>query len=342
MENLRADDRDIVIFGTGNSSELYIKCFAQERIQPIAYADNNSAKWGTLFHGVKVISPQEIKKSDLVLVCSSNMDTNTAICRQLAGMGLDYMLIDEYVLGLETETVLLAYGHLCDEDSKSLYAEIVCRRMDNELDMGDLFTRHQYFALPKFAGFHSGRGEVFCDCGAYVGDTVEAYITERMGSFEKIYAFEPYGENFVSMQKRMERVVSEWNVSPEKIVMEHAGVGERSSHTNVSALGGGGLGAHVDHGSRGVEIPVYSIDDYFEHQKVDFIKADIESYELEMLKGATDTIKRDAPKLAVSIYHNASDLYTIIDFVARLDCGYHLAVRHHTPCFADTVLYAWK
>jgi hypothetical protein len=89
------------------------------------------------------------------------------------------------------------------------------------------------------------------------------------------------------------------------------------------------------------EIPLYALDDYFKEQKVSFIKADIESYELDMLRGAESIIKRDKPLLAVCIYHNASDMYTIPLFIKELNNNYKLKIRHHTYSLLDTVLYAY-
>jgi len=86
---------------------------------------------------------------------------------------------------------------------------------------------------------------------------------------------------------------------------------------------------------------VYTLDDYFKEQKVSFIKADIESYELDMLHGAESVIKRDRPLLAICIYHNASDMFTIPLFIKELCGDYKLKIRHHTYSLLDTVLYAY-
>ena len=46
-------------------------------------------------------------------------------------------------------------------------------------------------------------------------------------------------------------------------------------------------------------------------ERVDFIKADIEGEELNMLKGARKTIEKFKPKLAICVYHRPQDLWEI-------------------------------
>jgi len=43
--------------------------------------------------------------------------------------------------------------------------------------------------------------EVFVDCGAFTGDTLERFIDARGGSFAYIYAFEPDEANYIKLCK---------------------------------------------------------------------------------------------------------------------------------------------
>lgn len=51
------------------------------------------------------------------------------------------------------------------------------------------------------------------------------------------------------------------------------------------------------------------------NQKVTYLKADIEGFESEMLKGAEQTIKRNKPKIAITTYHTQNDPKEIIDLI---------------------------
>ncbi len=75
---------------------------------------------------------------------------------------------------------------------------------------------------------------------------------------------------------------------------------------------------------------------------VTFIKFEIEGSEVAALHGAINTIKKNRPKLALSIYHRPQDLELIMEFVDGLELGYKYALRAHNPYCPDAiVLYCW-
>ena len=83
-----------------------------------------------------------------------------------------------------------------------------------------------------------------------------------------------------------------------------------------------------------------TIDAVVGNQKVTYIKMDVEGAELNSLIGAKEIIKREHPKLAISIYHSDDDMINIIEYIRQNYPFYKLYVRHYTYFYADTVLYA--
>jgi len=61
---------------------------------------------------------------------------------------------------------------------------------------------------------------------------------------------------------------------------------------------------------------------------------------LNALIGASETIQKFKPKLAICAYHKGDDLITLPQFIRSLDPNYKLYLRHCTPTWAETVLYA--
>ena len=85
---------------------------------------------------------------------------------------------------------------------------------------------------------------------------------------------------------------------------------------------------------------VVSIDDMVGDDKVTFIKMDIEGAEMEALEGAKQTIERNRPKLAISIYHKEEDLWEIPFYILSKYPWYKIYMRHYTLTTNETVLYA--
>ena len=75
-------------------------------------------------------------------------------------------------------------------------------------------------------------------------------------------------------------------------------------------------------------------------ERITFIKMDVEGAELKSLMGACNTIRRDRPKLAISIYHKDKDMVRIPLYIRSLIPDYRLYVRHYSNNANETVLYA--
>ncbi len=356
------DDYTVVVFGAGNTSVLYRKCFEREGIHPIYYIDNSVAKQGNVFQGVTVISLEKLvslrktfDKPVLVLICSAQITVCRQIRLQLQKYNIDHTTVDAVVFEKNADKIKKVYNSLDDDLSKDVYGQLIQSRINNIPIIESLVSNDQYFLLPPF--IERSQNEVFVDLGAYVGDTVEQYINKKSGVFGGIYAFEPDVVNFSALKHRAARLKNEWAFSDEKLTLVNGGVGSKSERGYLSAsnsvldsvtdtektINSARLGAKIvtdkDEGSE--EVILYSLDDYFKERCVNFIKADIESYELDMLHGAESIIKRDKPILAVCIYHNASDMYSIPLFIKEVQKDYKLKIRHHTYGLLDTVLYAY-
>ena len=350
------NDYTVTVFGAGNTATLYQKCFEHEGIRPVYYIDNNKAKQGTEFHGVPVISVEQLlslqstfSKPVIILICSALPYRCEEIRAQLDGYGLTHVIADAIVFNKNRETIKKVYGLLEDDASKDTYAELIRARINISPVSETIVSNNQYFMPPQFFG--RSENEIFVDIGAYVGDTVEEYLRNKSGVFGKIYAFEPDTLNFQALSCRSERLRREWGLSNERLTLVHGGVGARTEKKSFFAppdLTGlapasARLGATflADSTEGAEEVMIYAIDDYFKEQNVSFIKADIESYELEMLRGAESVIKRDKPLLAICLYHNATDMFLIPMFVKELYKDYKIKIRHYRYSFMETILYAY-
>ena len=58
------------------------------------------------------------------------------------------------------------------------------------------------------------------------------------------------------------------------------------------------------------------------------------------LQGAENIIKKNKPKLAISVYKNKRDILDILVYIHNLVLEYNLYLRHYSDFEYDTVLYA--
>jgi hypothetical protein len=66
----------------------------------------------------------------------------------------------------------------------------------------------------------------------------------------------------------------------------------------------------------------------------------IEGAEIDALHGGERLIRREHPKLALSVYHRPSDLWRIPEIVENFSSDYRLYLRQHDGGIIETVLYA--
>lgn len=251
------------------------------------------------------------------------------------------VLLEEAILKNHAKEVLQVYDLLKDKKSKITYANLVYCRLNAVVPDYDLYIADQYFCWNDFTS--KDTGSVFVDIGAFVGDSVEQYLWYKDGVVNKIFSFEPDIENFKAMKNRISRLSSEWNLDPKKITMYDCGVGDKSYSANVFRNeGNNGLGSSIQEctGNTVGSVKIVSLDDIIV-DKVDFIKADIEGFEYKMLLGAEKTLKKYKPCLAVCIYHNSTDFYSVPLLVHRMMPDAKFAIRHHSNNLSETVLYTW-
>ena len=92
---------------------------------------------------------------------------------------------------------------------------------------------------------------------------------------------------------------------------------------------------------RGAKAHFIDIDTYIKRNnipRVDYIKLDIEGAELSCLKGAAKTIVRCKPKMAISAYHKAEDIWVLANYVKSIRPDYEFKFRHYRIDVHDYIL----
>lgn len=173
--------------------------------------------------------------------------------------------------------------------------------------------------------------EIFLDVGCYDGNS-SINFKKWCGEHEYfIYAFEPDS-------RCIETCIL--NLNNQKINYKLIPKGVWSDEMQISFF-------YSDYGDScicrecgSVGIPVISLDKELQDERVTFIKMDIEGAELQALIGAKKIIRKNKPKLAISVYHKKEDIFEIPQVILEYYSGYTLYLRHYSIDSNETVLYA--
>jgi FkbM family methyltransferase len=111
-----------------------------------------------------------------------------------------------------------------------------------------------------------------------------------------------------------------------KVTIIHSAVGNQQGELYFQ--GGSLTGQLSTTAGSGEKVPVNKIDSLIPaDQPITYLKADIEGFELPMLQGAAETIRRNKPKIAVTTYHTENEPEAIIAFVTGLVPEYKYYVK---------------
>jgi FkbM family methyltransferase len=143
--------------------------------------------------------------------------------------------------------------------------------------------------------------DVVIDAGAWIGD-FSAYAVSKGAT---AYAFEPVKDTFLLLCETK-------HLNNDQIHPVQKGLGSCECHVNISISEdcSGANSIIFERGNLGEEIEIISLDKFVADNhisRIDFIKADIEGAERDMLRGATNVLKTFAPKLAICTYHLPDD-----------------------------------
>ena len=172
--------------------------------------------------------------------------------------------------------------------------------------------------------------EVFVDCGAFNGDSIKKFI-KQCPDYKAIVAFEPDPCNIQELKSNLRK--------QHDLVCVEAGCSDEIGTAYFDCEESSGSSRIADNVTS-TKINLTTIDSVDDCHDATFIKMDIEGAEMSALRGASKTIMRNHPKLAICLYHSNEDMIRIPEYIHKLVPEYKLYVCAHTMGIAETVLYA--
>jgi hypothetical protein len=189
----------LVLFGAGNLGRKTLSSLRKIGIEPLAFTDNNQDLWGTIIDGITVYPPLQAANyyrytAAFVITIwrageSSRMINFISQLKQLGckivipfnilfwkypDLCLPYHSIDQPHKVLECKDAILRVNHLWTDDFSRLeyMAQVSWLMHADWYCLSDPIIGDQYF-LNNFTYLND---EVFIDCGAYDGDTINNYL----------------------------------------------------------------------------------------------------------------------------------------------------------------------
>ena len=165
-------------------------------------------------------------------------------------------------------------------------------------------------------------GDTVIDAGAWIGD-FSAYASTKKAV---VYAFEPAKESFSLLCETAK-------LNEDRIIPVQKGLSCAEGEVSMSIDSwSGGNSIVMERSAEKEIIHLTTIDRFVEEnklEKVDFIKADIEGAERDMLRGATNVLKTFSPKLAICTYHLPDDPQVLEQIIKEANPNYTVVHLRH-------------
>lgn len=340
-----------ILFGAGPLGKYTLSNLRRIGIEPLGFADNNSTLWGKIIEGLPVYSPMDaavqFKEKAIFII---TVYTNQPVIKQLQKQGVKFTTFallawyySEAMLSYEAldlpnkifaqaEDVQKVFHLWADDISRSEYLGQVLWRtsLDRSVLPPHLAQNEIYFADDLIVPLAD---EVFVDCGAFDGDSVQEYLNHRADSFSQIIAIEPDPANYKVLETRVASLPIEM---AGRIQVLQSAVGLKREIVTFNATGTAGSSI----GESDYEVQCVPLNDILKDIAPTFIKMDIEGAEYQAIDGGRDTIGKHLPVLAICLYHHQEDLWRIPLLIHSISNQYQLFLRRYSDECWELVCYA--
>lgn len=347
----------LAIYGAGNLGRKTLAGLRALGHEPLAFLDANPARHGEVIDGCCVLSPEEgatrfgATAAVVIAVWSPGQACrHETIARKLEALGcrtvvpfiplfwsaasqfLPHFRIDSpHKAKLAEAQIRTAFALMADAQSQATFVEqlrweTACTV--NALEVRDGASRYNEVAYCTFA-----EDEVFVDCGAFDGDTIQAFIDQRQGRFARIIGLEPDPASWEKLSRYVSGLPQDLR---ERTEIHAIASGARRETLRFECAG---VGSHASAGGS-IEVQAAPLDELLANRSVSYIKMDIEGAEIDAIRGAQLTIERDRPIVAACIYHLQQHLWEIPLLLSSLFDGYRFFMRRYADEFGDVVCYA--
>lgn len=352
----------IVLYGAGSSGIALLRTLQKAGIHPACFADGDERKWGTVCEALPVFPSNEAAKrygaQGLAIVCI-NTD-GEKYCRSFSqalregGHGAVHQKLKEagflHIIDYtdlrrcfalfrgdgegnlpscsdvarmleEKKQIAQVFRALGDDLSRQTFLKLLEYRLfGSDVRVPTFQQDSQYFPEELFA---LTKREAFVDCGAFNGITLKNFLQRTGNQFERYYAIEPDDANWEALNAYAGILPPDVR---KKLELVHCALWDRQAAIPFYALSGPGSFAAP---YATIKTPARTLDQIVGTEKVSAIKMNIEGSELQALRGAADTIRKNRPLLMIAGYHKTWDLWEIPKLIMEYAGTYRLYLRSY-------------
>ena len=140
----------------------------------------------------------------------------------------------------------------------------------------------------------------FLDIGSNIGNHTLFFF--QRGYIQFAYCFEPVQDTFQILQKNISL-----NNLQNKTKLFNVGVGEKQGKAQIQSYNINNTGLSQLKPCDEGEVPIIAIDDIAFEENISFVKIDVEGFELNVIKGMLNTIKKYKPVIFIEIRNHFFD-----------------------------------
>ena len=329
-EVLSEENKPIVLYGMGNGADKIISVLESKGMEFADVFASDDFVRGQFFHGKKVLRLSEVveKYEDFNILVSfgSSLPDVIGKIRDIAARYTLYApdvpvagenLFDANFFRKNEEKIMAVRALLADERSCEVYDELIRYKLDGKIAHFEKTNRGGSLFSPCPL---SGGYEIYCDLGAYTGDTVREAL-ECFPEIKKVIAFEPSPKTFVKLKNNTIQYADKnitlvnacaWNENGTATFTD--GSGRNSTLSGANTQNGKTLS-----GAKTREIAIATPDSYMDFSgKTLLVKFDVEGAEKEAIEGSKNAIMRNLTELCVSLYHRSEDIFELPLLIHKL------------------------
>ncbi len=344
----------VMIYGGGYTGRVIAELLYSKKVEIKNIIDDDEGIQGTYIGNTEIISYEKFCE------CSKTYEETAVILTTIYGKPIlkklnalskvqVYEIYDWYIDLIEgngrlqrvfqdagqilevKKQIGLLKGKWADEETEQVLEGLMAYLDTRNLnDIAQICTEEEHYFIPEVKAAIKRPLDII-DGGAYRGELLQA-LKDNSLKFEKWHCFEADAKNYGYLLKQAERT----GLDGKQICINK---GLWSETGKLFFEGGKDVESRIVSYETDHMIDVVSIDDYLKNGKCSYIKMDIEGAELPALKGGIQTIKRERPILAISVYHSLEDFWKIPQYLMSELKEYRYYVRHHSLIFSETVLY---